>query len=263
MKAQAAVLTGDLIGSTEAPPEAVETGMRLLARLATQIGTTTFFTRYRGDGWQIYLEDPGAGLSSTLFIWASLRAAGGLESRIALGLGKAVGMQTNALATFQQQDYPQIQRNALAGHAPPGLLPSSKQNALAPHSQGEAVTPQLNVLATVGLSGVMGEAFTASGRALDHMNRPQRLALAGQAVDPLHRRLFALIEERITSWSVEQAEAMALVFTPDTELTQAAMAERLGISRQAVAARLQAGGYTQLVGAAEDFALTFGSGTTE
>lgn len=67
-----------------------------------------------------------------------------------------------------------------------------------------------------------------------------------------------MIDERISEWSFEQAEAMALAFAPEGHMTQIAMAERLNVSRQAVAARLQSGGYSQLTGAAKDFEQTFG-----
>ena len=210
MKPQAAVLTGDLIGSTSAPPEAVEAAMNRIALIAEKLGPEARFTRYRGDGWQMFIENPGRGLSIMLQIIADLRAARGLESRLALGLGAA------------------------------DMLTVS------------------NILAIKDLLTVNGEAFVASGRALDKMQSGQRLAIAGEGVDRLHSRLISMIDERCSGWSHEQAEAMALALNPWTRPTQAEAAKQLKISRQAVAARLQSAGFAQLYGAIKDFRICFG-----
>lgn len=199
MTQSAAVLTGDLIASTRAPEAEVTASMALIAQIAARIGQSTRFTRYRGDGWQIYLDDPGRGLWAMLLIAASLRAEALPESRIALGLGAAHGGSADSLVT--------------AG----------------------------------------GEAFTASGRALDAMADPSRFALAGAGIDRLHQRLIALLDDRALGWSREQAEVVALALEPEQQPTQAQMAARLKISRQAVAARLQAAGFANIKAAEQDF----------
>lgn len=200
---RAAVLTGDLIGSTQAPVAAISASMALIAGIAGQIGSQTRFTRYRGDGWQIYLDDPGLGLWAMLLIAARLKAEAGLESRIALGLGSAQGGSAESLVTAS------------------------------------------------------GSAFTASGRALDALVAPSRLALSGEGVDRLHQRLVALLDERLSGWSREQAEVVAMALAPAEQPTQAAMAAQLNISRQAVAARLQAAGFASLKAAEQDFYQVF------
>lgn len=211
MKPQAAVLTGDLVDSSGASPVAVEAAMGRIAAIADRIGReVTAFSRHRGDGWQLYLERPGLALTTTLLICAELRAEGGLESRIAMGLG--------------------------------GAHMGSFKNAAAVRDLGAAT----------------GTAFISSGRALDSMDKSSRLSIAGEGVDALHARLIAMIEEQVMTWSREQAEAMALALDPKDPPTQQAMAEKLGITRQAVAARLHAAGYRQLNGAAQDFLTTFG-----
>jgi hypothetical protein len=199
MTQNAAVLTGDLIASTSASVAEVSASMALIAKIAARIGKSTRFTRYRGDGWQIYLDDPGLGLWAMLLIDASLRAAALPESRIALGLGPAHGGSTESLVT--------------AG----------------------------------------GKAFTASGRALDAMAEQSKFALAGEGIDRLHQRLVAFLEERASGWSREQAEAVALALETEDQPTQAQMAARLKISRQAVAARLQAAGFANIKAAEQDF----------
>ena len=175
--------------------------MATIGHTARRIGPHTRFTRYRGDGWQIYLDDPGLGLWAKLLIAAELRAARGLESRIALGLGSAYGGSNDSLTS--------------AG----------------------------------------GSAFVASGRALDALQAPQRLTIGVDSdhIDVLHARLVALIDERVADWSSEQAEAMAYDLAPEQHLVQTEIAARLGVSRQAVAARLKAAGRAQLTGAHEDF----------
>lgn len=195
----AAVLTGDLIASTRATVDQVEASMAQIAGLAARIGKTTRFTRYRGDGWQLYLDDPGLGLWAMLLIAANLKAHSVLESRIALGLGDAYGGSTDNLVT--------------AG----------------------------------------GQAFIASGRALDALTPPQIITIAGEKIDRLHQRLVALLDARISDWSREQAEVVAMALEPEDYPTQATMAARLNISRQAVASRLQAAGFAQIDAAHKDF----------
>ncbi|HRO13250.1 hypothetical protein [Amaricoccus sp.] len=99
----AAILTGDLVGSTEKPVAALEQAMQALAETARGIsawtGADTRFTRYRGDGWQIYVAVPGLGLRAALTIIARLRAAdAGLATRAAIGIGRIDGMGSGDLA---------------------------------------------------------------------------------------------------------------------------------------------------------------------
>lgn len=202
-----AVLTGDLVGSTEAGRQAIEIAFARLEQTASSIGSETRFTRYRGDGWQIFLEDPGDGLWAMLYIHACLRAAQGLESRMALGIGDAYGLGDTSLT--------------VAG----------------------------------------GTAFLTSGRRLDEMESAHRIAMATQVfrkdgkerTDKLHLRLIAMLDDRLRDWSSQQAEVMALELAPGGAPTQKEMAEHLGITRQAVAARLRAAGGEQVCAAARDF----------
>ncbi len=95
-----AVLTGDIVGSTRAP-DALERTMTLVAATAAQVGrwgAPTRFTRYRGDGWQMAVAEPGQALRVALLLVAGLRAAGAQETRIAIGVGAAQSMGTGSLA---------------------------------------------------------------------------------------------------------------------------------------------------------------------
>ncbi|SPH17425.1 hypothetical protein DEA8626_00943 [Defluviimonas aquaemixtae] len=91
------------------------------------------------------------------------------------------------------------------------------------------------------LSDAHGTAFESSGRALEQMRRDTRLAIGGTDVTPLHRAIVDLLDERMSRWTPEQAEATALALDP-AEPTQADMAARLGISSQAMSYRLSGAG---------------------
>jgi hypothetical protein len=100
----AAILTGDLIGSTKVAPPALERAMGVLAEAASEVsgwmpGADTRFTRFRGDGWQMYLANPGLALRAALMLNAWLRTADvGLATRAAIGIGRIASLGTDSLA---------------------------------------------------------------------------------------------------------------------------------------------------------------------
>lgn len=201
MEKIAAVLTGDLVASQAAGTATVDAAMAVLARAADRMATDwlhspTFFTRYRGDGWQVYLDVPGLVLRGCLYLTASLRASGtGLETRISAGVGTV-----------------------------------------------ERIGPD-------GLASASGEAFTLSGQNLDDMERNRRLLIGGRGfVTPWHEAIFDLVEFQASRWSREQAEAVMHALDP-REATQAEIAARLGITRQALQARLRGAGLSAMTGA--------------
>ncbi len=91
------------------------------------------------------------------------------------------------------------------------------------------------------LSDASGAAFTASGRALDHMARGQVWSVAGD-VPSWAGALVALGAWHSARWSREQAQAMASMLA-EPDMTQAQAADRLGITRQAWQARLSGAGF--------------------
>jgi hypothetical protein len=98
-----AVLTGDLIGSTKASQSSLDLSMATLQSAVVPLSNyyrfDPRFTRYRGDGWQIYLEHPGLVLRASLMMIAALRADGpGLETRISVGLGLVSQLGSDGLA---------------------------------------------------------------------------------------------------------------------------------------------------------------------
>ena len=216
-----AVLTGDLIASTKADSPAVDRSMQALSQAARTLGDwaghDTRFTRFRGDGWQLYLAKPGLILRATLFLTAYLRAAEvGLATRISI-----------------------------------------------------AVAPN-NRLGDSGLSGASGLAFEKSGHGLDLMRRSESIAfddadtlVFGDAdtlvfgapmapLGPWQGAVLALAHWQASRWTREQATAMALALDP-TNPTQDQIAQTLGITRQAVQARLKGAGLAALQSALSAF----------
>jgi hypothetical protein len=101
----AAVLTGDLIGSTRAEPAALERAIDLLADTARELtgweppSPDPRFTRFRGDGWQMVVAEPGFALRAVLLLTAALRAADhGLATRAAIGIGAVESLGSSSLA---------------------------------------------------------------------------------------------------------------------------------------------------------------------
>ncbi len=189
-----AVLTGDLVASTEAGPGAIDQAMAELAAAAAGIARwrigkhstvgDTKFTRFRGDGWQILVSAGVFGLRAALTTYARLAAKSALpDTRIAVGLSTA--------------ERPK-------GH---------------------------------DLSDAYGAAFTLSGRALSQMERGERLRVTGQGITARDAAFIALLDDRISSWTPEQAEAVAMALNPEAP-TQTEMARDLGISPQALSYRL-------------------------
>lgn len=189
-----AVITGDLINSRRHRPEDLDAAMNTIARqanlIAWQCAADTRFTRYRGDGWQIYLDFPGLCLSAALQITAALRAADtGIATRQSIGIGTVTSLPNTNLAAAQ------------------------------------------------------GDAFEASGLSLDHMEKSRRLTIAGRGiVTPFHEAIIGLADWHSARWSAPQAEAMRMMLESE-EKPQAEMAAKLGITRQALQARLSGAGY--------------------
>ncbi|WP_432449731.1 MarR family transcriptional regulator [Aliiroseovarius marinus] len=75
-----AVLTGDIIGSTQLSPEDLERAFEALS-ISAEVqadwhGESLHFTRQRGDGWQVRLARPELALRTTLAFRAALRSEG-------------------------------------------------------------------------------------------------------------------------------------------------------------------------------------------
>lgn len=104
MDHQAAVLTGDLIASTQAGQVAVDGAMDVLERIANheaQIsGLDIRFARFRGDGWQMYCQTATKTFRLTLLVLANLRSRPDLaQTRLAVAVGGVSALPQAGLAS--------------------------------------------------------------------------------------------------------------------------------------------------------------------
>ncbi len=97
------VICGDIVGSTLLGSAVTDAALQCLNQSALQIrdwdGVEPRFTRFRGDGWQLYLERPGLTLHATILLIANLKAAKiGAETRVAIGFGSVERLGTADLS---------------------------------------------------------------------------------------------------------------------------------------------------------------------
>lgn len=113
---------------------------------------------------------------------------------------------------------------------------------------------QSESLGTTNLSDASGSAFFVSGNHLDVMPKNRRLFIAGgRAPDQVWQAaIFDLVEWLSSNWTQAQAEAIAMALRPDVG-THQVMADQLGITRQAIQARLASAGFAALTNALAAF----------
>jgi hypothetical protein len=97
-----AVLTGDLIDHVKLGRSKTEAAMAELDKAAKQIALWTGqiscrFTRFRGDGWQLYLTRPQLSMRAAVVLQGRLMAIG-MASRISIGVGASESLGTTNLA---------------------------------------------------------------------------------------------------------------------------------------------------------------------
>ena len=104
MSNTAAVLTGDLIASTQAGQDAVDGAMNVLEGIAhheAQIsGLDIRFARFRGDGWQMYCPEAARVFRLTVLVLANLHSRPKLaQTRLAVATGEVTVIPPNGLAS--------------------------------------------------------------------------------------------------------------------------------------------------------------------
>lgn len=191
-----AVLTGDLINSRTAQPATVDQAFAVLRAAALDFGhdkeIDLRFTRFRGDGWQVFLPRAELALDAMMFLIARLRARSpAIETRISAGIG--------ALAC----------------------------------------------IGTADLADATGAAFFISGDQIETMSRKRRLAIAGSGIGKPQIAIVDLVAFITSGWTRAQAEAVARSLQSRFSHHEA-IAEALGITRQAVQNRLAGAGLTYL-----------------
>ena len=113
---------------------------------------------------------------------------------------------------------------------------------------------QIESLAGGDLGSASGSAFLRSGQALDDMSPKRLLALEGAPAPAAVwlGGLLPLAEFVIDRWSPPQAEAVSMALEPGWTV-QGQLADRLGISRQAMHTRLKGAGYPAIAAAIAAF----------
>jgi hypothetical protein len=109
-------------------------------------------------------------------------------------------------------------------------------------------------LGTANLSDATGPAFFVSGHHLDQSPKRRRLLVAGghESDQTWQAAIFDLVEHQVARWTPPQAEAMATLLR-DGQMTQAEIAAKLSITRQAVQLRLSGAGGASLENAIAAF----------
>jgi len=112
-----AVLTGDLIGSSKLSVEQLSLARAVVLKSARQfhsrsrkavVGVPEFF---RGDAWQLLLQDPGRALRAALYIRALLSSETGVETRISIGVGHVEDIDRSRISLSTGEAF------TLSGHA--------------------------------------------------------------------------------------------------------------------------------------------------
>lgn len=92
-----------------------------------------------------------------------------------------------------------------------------------------------------------GEAFRASGRALDELTQGQgRLKLAGPNVPASAEITVRLLDAIVSSWSASAADSVFLALQ-ETNWTQAGLARRRGVSQPAISQGLRSARFAELL----------------
>lgn len=129
------------------------------------------------------------------------------------------------------------------------------------HTRVALAVGEVDHFGTRDLSDARGAAFTMSGRGLDAM-KPRVLHAHFAAMRPVHHGFIDLLEPLLVRWTPEQAEAVSLGLAPRAA-PQKDIARRLGISDQAVSARLRGANADALHRALTSWEEDFKWGTSE
>ncbi|WP_186826959.1 hypothetical protein [Shimia ponticola] len=195
-----AILTGDIVSSRGLSARTLETVMQDIDETADELSRDfacpVHMARYRGDGWQVWVQDGSAGLRAALRILTRLGGTG-QSTRIAMAVGEAT-------------------------------LPASGD-----------------------LAAAYGPAFEAAGDALEQMPRHRRMSIAATA-GPWPLALLEVIDFQARQWTKAQNAALYHALARQ-DVTQAEIANRFGVSQQAIQDRLAGAGLRALNAALDVF----------
>lgn len=95
-----AVLTGDLVGSSKmSTRDLVEIRESLQDAVSRIIGSSEAkLDMFRGDSWQLLVEDPGKSLRVALYVRASFKARFQADTSVSIGIGSIEKLEENDLS---------------------------------------------------------------------------------------------------------------------------------------------------------------------
>ena len=99
----------------------------------------------------------------------------------------------------------------------------------------------VETLGSRDLSDATGPAFFASGDHLETMGRHRMIALTGQGIGAAQVAIIDLAEWIASGWTDTQAEAVA-IYLEGHQMRHEDIAQRLGVTRQAIQSRLSGAG---------------------
>lgn len=179
-----------------------------------------------------------------------LEAALARISSTAADLSEMADAETR-FTRFRGDGWQVVLRTAqLALRAPLMVLADLRASGLEVETRISVGVGHVTSLGTSDLSDASGSAFSVSGHHLDDMPKHRRLAIAGGRDTAVHgvadkewqAAIFDMAEWIAGRWSRHQAQAMAMALRDDWQ-TQDDLAQRLGITRQAMHARLTGAGF--------------------
>ncbi len=131
----ATVLTGDVIGSTLAGPAGTDATLGLIRSVVLDpdslLGRDVRFSRYRGDGWQVYSSDPDRVFRICVLILANLHSHPDLpRTRISAACGAVSSLPETGLASASGEAF------TLSGR---GLDAIKRRKLVYAQAEGQAV----------------------------------------------------------------------------------------------------------------------------
>lgn len=167
METTYAILTGDLVRSSELDPEGLDRAMEVLREAAVSLNDATesvvgrpdFF---RGDGWQLCLSSPDHAIAAAAFVRVAFIASG-MDSRIGIGVGRVERLNAKRVSQSIGSAF------TLSGRALDELGPERRLSLAVEGNPPEAVALAAGVrLLDSCLSGfTQTEAAAVFGRLLD------------------------------------------------------------------------------------------------
>lgn len=192
-----AVLTGDLIRSTELDAQGLAGARRVFGRAVQTIegwksrlvrGEPEFF---RGDSWQLLLADPAWALRAAIYIRARMRSDSRADTRVAIGIGDVESVSRSRVSLSTGEAF------VLSGHALDSLTLYSAMTVSLPSS-----TPAAEwIKTTLDFSDALIRQWTK--------RQAEICSHALDPADPTHEDIAKKLKPRVSKQTVTKALAGA------------------------------------------------------